>query len=439
MPESPITATYSPAARSSETAFSTVRMPNRLVTAASLSTQESYYVFYRRRLSERYGLRRIAQRLPARPVLIGHPWHRRLLIYAGLGVVAHASRKRLLELAPLRISEQVREVVGTVHDLELTFRGVVGERLARAQTRRPALRNDTGTRDACTGYGAPIHRIGRLVIDNLLGECPGAGISLDRRQPPVHQVKRLCFESLIDHESGSGKRIPDDLVVVVAVCALEAGAHRPAVKRVVDLDVAGAANVDDGDVQVIGLVEVPRSIHHGQRGGIGPGALGLGVVVDVVPTHLGVEVSELRRRNQTIHQRLQPVLDPYGVERAIRETVANGLFDRTPCLRRPASKLRNAVVPQGPTDPIWVRLRMVNIACRYLTGLIRRREQSLESHGPCRTTGRCVTIFHEALIGQAPNYPRSPSRRIRPVVDEGDAILGVLQYRPGIRKAGFDD
>src|SRR5256886_6395348 len=43
MPESPITATYSPAARSSETAFSTVRMPNRLVTAASLSTVESYY------------------------------------------------------------------------------------------------------------------------------------------------------------------------------------------------------------------------------------------------------------------------------------------------------------------------------------------------------------------------------------------------------------
>src|SRR3989449_7651592 len=43
MPESPITATYSPAATSSETAFSTVRMPNRLVTAASLSTVESYY------------------------------------------------------------------------------------------------------------------------------------------------------------------------------------------------------------------------------------------------------------------------------------------------------------------------------------------------------------------------------------------------------------
>jgi len=132
---------------------------------------------------------------------------------------------------------------------------------------------------------------------------------------------------------------------VVAVGALEARTHRPAVKSVVDLDVAGAANVDDGDVQVIGLVEVPRSIHHSQCGGIGQGALGLGVVVDVVPPHLGVEVNELRRRNQTIHQRLQPVLDPDGVERAVREAVANSLFDWTPCLGRPASKLRNAVVP----------------------------------------------------------------------------------------------
>src|SRR6266404_1644990 len=345
MPESPITATYSPAARSSETAFSTVRMPNRLVTAASLSTQESYYVFSRRRLSERYGLRRIAQRLPARPALIGHPWHRRLLIYAGLGVVAHASRKRLLELAPLRIGEQVREVAGTVHGFKLTFCGVVSERLARAQARRPALRNDAGTRDTCARQGAPIDRIGRLVVNNLLGKRPGARISLDRRQPSIHQVKRLCFESLIDHKSGSGKRIPDDLVVVVAVCALEAGTHRPAVKRVVDLDVAGAANVDDGDVQVIGLVEIPRSIHHGQCGGIGQGALGLGVVVDVVPAHLGVEINELRCRNLPIHQRLQPILDPDGVERAVREAVANSLLDRTPCLGRPASELRNAVVP----------------------------------------------------------------------------------------------
>src|SRR2546426_11800484 len=47
MPESPITATYSPAARSSETAFSTVRTPNRLVTAASFSTVESYYALRR--------------------------------------------------------------------------------------------------------------------------------------------------------------------------------------------------------------------------------------------------------------------------------------------------------------------------------------------------------------------------------------------------------
>src|SRR3989442_13411183 len=43
MPESPITATYSPAATSSDTAFNTVRVANRLVTAASLSTVESYY------------------------------------------------------------------------------------------------------------------------------------------------------------------------------------------------------------------------------------------------------------------------------------------------------------------------------------------------------------------------------------------------------------
>src|SRR5882672_11985895 len=47
MPESPITATYSPAARSSVTPFSTVRMPNRLVTAESLSTVESYYALCR--------------------------------------------------------------------------------------------------------------------------------------------------------------------------------------------------------------------------------------------------------------------------------------------------------------------------------------------------------------------------------------------------------
>src|SRR5207245_3828886 len=66
-------------------------------------------------------------------------------------------------------------------------------------------------------------------------------------------------------------------------------------------------------------------------------------------------------------------------------------------------------------------------------------EHPLESPSPFHTPGPCVAIFHEALIGRAPNYPRSPSRWIRPVVDEGDAILGVLQYRPGIRKTGFDD
>src|SRR6266404_4185152 len=77
----------------------------------------------------------------------------------------------------------------------------------------------------------------------------------------------------------------------------------------------------------------------------GSAGVGLGVVVDVVPTHFGVEINELRGRNQPIHQRLQPVLDPDGVKRAIREAVPNGLFDRTPRPRRPASKLSNAVVP----------------------------------------------------------------------------------------------
>src|ERR1700745_52699 len=114
---------------------------------------------------------------------------------------------------------------------------------------------------------------------------------------------------------------------------------------VVELNVAGAANVDDGDMQVIGLVEVPRSIHHSQRSGIRLGTLELGVIVDVVPSHFGVEINELRRRNQTVHQRLQPVLDPYGIKWAIRKAVANSLFDRTPRLSGPASKLRNAVVP----------------------------------------------------------------------------------------------
>src|SRR6266853_1341272 len=114
---------------------------------------------------------------------------------------------------------------------------------------------------------------------------------------------------------------------------------------VVELDVAGAANVDDGGVQVISLVEIPRSIHHSQRGGIRQGTVGLDVVVDVVPTYFGVEINELRGRNQLIHQRLQPVLDPDGVERAIREAVPNSLFYRIPRPRRPASKLSNAVVP----------------------------------------------------------------------------------------------
>src|SRR6267378_7020800 len=82
---------------------------------------------------------------------------------------------------------------------------------------------------------------------------------------------------------------------------------------------------------------------------------------------------------------------------------------------------------------------MVNIGCRYLASLIGWREQPLENGSPCRTARGCVATFHEALIGRAPNHSRSPSRWIRPVVDEGDAILGALQYRPGIRKAGFDD
>src|SRR5258708_5633103 len=90
--------------------------------------------------AERFGQWRIAKRLSARPVGVGHPWHRRLLIYAGFDVVANSSRKRLLELDPLHIGEQIREVLGTVHGLELTFRGVVGERLARTQARRAALR-----------------------------------------------------------------------------------------------------------------------------------------------------------------------------------------------------------------------------------------------------------------------------------------------------------
>src|SRR6267143_7155864 len=81
----------------------------------------------------------------------------------------------------------------------------------------------------------------------------------------------------------------------------------------------------------------------------------------------------------------------------------------------------------------------INAFSPYLASLIGWREQPLENGSPCHTARWCVAIFHEALIGRAPNHSRSPSRWIRPVVDEGDAILGVLQYRPGIRKTGFDD
>src|SRR2546429_6359745 len=67
MPESPITATYSPAATSSETAFSTVRSPKRLVTAESLSTRRIVTDGPARRSSRLLRAYRVSRRRRAEP------------------------------------------------------------------------------------------------------------------------------------------------------------------------------------------------------------------------------------------------------------------------------------------------------------------------------------------------------------------------------------
>src|SRR2546422_3354169 len=66
-----------------------IRRPPRSTLFPYTTLFRSQYPLNR---SERYGLWRIAQRLSARPVLIGHPWHRRLLIYAELGVDRKSTR-----------------------------------------------------------------------------------------------------------------------------------------------------------------------------------------------------------------------------------------------------------------------------------------------------------------------------------------------------------
>ena len=179
--------------------------------------------------AERFGPWRIAQGLSTRPVLVGHPWHGHLLIYAGFAVVAHSSRKRLLELAPLRIGKQIRELRGTVHGLELTFCGVVGERLARTQTRRPALGMTQGPAIAVPD-GAPIHRIGRFVMTTFSasGWSPAsASIAVSHRS-----IRSNACASRADRYKPEAN---NQMIWLSWLLRLEARTHRPAVVGIVDL------------------------------------------------------------------------------------------------------------------------------------------------------------------------------------------------------------
>src|SRR2546428_3559217 len=69
---------------------------------------------------------------PRRSIGISQPRHRRLLVHARLGVVAYAAGESGLQLRPLGVGEQDREVRCRIHRLELALEYVVGERLAGA-------------------------------------------------------------------------------------------------------------------------------------------------------------------------------------------------------------------------------------------------------------------------------------------------------------------
>src|SRR4029077_14058221 len=82
--------------------------------------------------TERRGDGRRPQGLPRRSIGISQPRHRRLLVHARLGVVAYAAGESGLQLRPLGVGEQDREVRCPIHRRELALEYVVGERLAGA-------------------------------------------------------------------------------------------------------------------------------------------------------------------------------------------------------------------------------------------------------------------------------------------------------------------
>ena len=186
---------------------------------------------------------------------------------------------------------------------------------------------------------------------------------------------------------------------MIAVRTIQAHPHRPAVERIVEIRVARPAQVDDRDMQVVGLVNVSRPVSDAQCSGIGDGAAGLQVVVDVVSAHVRVHVDELLRRDLRVQQGLQPILDAHGIQWAVRKAIAERLFDRPPGSRRAPAQLRQAVVPERAAHAGWVGLRVVDGGGRDLSRIVRRREQRPEQGERDAARGH-IAILDRALVGR---------------------------------------
>src|SRR5581483_1347160 len=178
--------------------------------------------------------------------------------------------ERLLKARPLGVRERDAGVVRAAKRLELTLVVVRCDRVTGDRA-RGALDVDYASwteavRKLVSGAVITlVAEIQGLVTDHLFRQCPVAVVLFDCAEPTVHCDEAIDLAVVVGNERN--RTLPDQLVGMGAMCAIEACASGERTIGVVEQAGVGPAAVDDrGPVEVGGLVDHPAAVRPGERG-----------------------------------------------------------------------------------------------------------------------------------------------------------------------------